>query len=351
MIKFFRKIRQNLLSEGQTGKYLKYALGEIILVVLGILIALQINIWNEQNKQVKYVKSLFLGVKQDLLNDIEEADLYIDWFKKYDTITKNIFNNKYTSEDFTNPKNYHFFLAGRNSYQFAQSNQSFQVLNTKKEMIPDQYIDLMKSLTRIYVERAQVLRKNLEDLDVRASNYRKHLHDNFDWVIDFRNRKTTEEMINYQLNNSNHKRQLALWNQSANETSGHVSTMKRDAIINSVIIHNLFSPEEELPDLLNDYDFNFSKKYISDYIGLYVDNESDIEFEIYTKYGLLFWKNPNRTRIYGEASPITEIDKDSVGMAFNETITMALKRDSTGVVNGIKVYRSKQKVLDLEKLN
>ncbi|MFD2588055.1 DUF6090 family protein [Croceitalea marina] len=51
MIKFFRKIRQNLLSEGKTTKYFKYALGEILLVVIGILIALQINNWNEVNKK------------------------------------------------------------------------------------------------------------------------------------------------------------------------------------------------------------------------------------------------------------------------------------------------------------
>ena len=44
MIKFFRKIRRKLLSEGKTGKYLKYAIGEIVLVVIGILIALGINI-------------------------------------------------------------------------------------------------------------------------------------------------------------------------------------------------------------------------------------------------------------------------------------------------------------------
>ena len=48
MIKFFRKIRQNLLSQGKTGKYLKYAVGEIILVVFGILIALQLNAWKEE---------------------------------------------------------------------------------------------------------------------------------------------------------------------------------------------------------------------------------------------------------------------------------------------------------------
>lgn len=50
MIKFFRKIRQKLLSENKFSKYLLYATGEIILVVIGILIALQINNWNEQRK-------------------------------------------------------------------------------------------------------------------------------------------------------------------------------------------------------------------------------------------------------------------------------------------------------------
>jgi len=50
MIKFFRKIRQQLLAEGAVKKYLLYAIGEILLVVIGILIALQINNWNEQQK-------------------------------------------------------------------------------------------------------------------------------------------------------------------------------------------------------------------------------------------------------------------------------------------------------------
>ena len=57
MIKFFRKIRYNLMSENRTGKYLKYAVGEIILVVIGILIALSINNWNEQriNKKIELI--------------------------------------------------------------------------------------------------------------------------------------------------------------------------------------------------------------------------------------------------------------------------------------------------------
>ena len=79
MIKFFRKIRQGLLTENKFSKYLFYAIGEIILVVIGILIALQINNWNEnrkaENKELKLLIELkddLLETKNDLLTDIEK---------------------------------------------------------------------------------------------------------------------------------------------------------------------------------------------------------------------------------------------------------------------------------------
>ena len=72
MIKLFRNIRQRLLSEGKTGKYFKYAIGEIILVVIGILIALQINDWNQYKKdrklEAQYYCRLLEDVNQDLVN-------------------------------------------------------------------------------------------------------------------------------------------------------------------------------------------------------------------------------------------------------------------------------------------
>jgi len=69
MIKFFRKIRQNLLSEGKTEKYLKYAIGEIVLVVIGILIALQINNWNENRKTEIKIKNSLIALRNDLIQD------------------------------------------------------------------------------------------------------------------------------------------------------------------------------------------------------------------------------------------------------------------------------------------
>lgn len=71
MIKFFRKIRYDLMEKNKTGKYLKYAIGEIILVVVGILIALSINNWNQKrlDKQqaIGYLKNLVEDLKSDTI--------------------------------------------------------------------------------------------------------------------------------------------------------------------------------------------------------------------------------------------------------------------------------------------
>ena len=82
MIKFFRRIRQNLLMENKTGKYFKYAVGEIILVVIGILIALQVNNINEQRKstifEVKVLKEIRNNLKTDLIEINEDLSLMVD---------------------------------------------------------------------------------------------------------------------------------------------------------------------------------------------------------------------------------------------------------------------------------
>ena len=78
MIKFFRKIRQDLLSEGKTGKYFKYAIGEIVLVVIGIFIALQLNNWNE-NRKIKNIEQVLLSdLKAEVKTSISDLQYVID---------------------------------------------------------------------------------------------------------------------------------------------------------------------------------------------------------------------------------------------------------------------------------
>lgn len=74
MIKLFRKIRQNLLNEGKTTRYFKYAFGEIVLVVIGILIALQINNWNGQRKDRIKEQIVLKQLKEDFQADLIQLE-------------------------------------------------------------------------------------------------------------------------------------------------------------------------------------------------------------------------------------------------------------------------------------
>jgi len=70
-----------MFEEGKTGKYLKYANGEIILVVIGILIALKINNWNEQNKGQGVANSYIKSLQADLENDLKAFENLIGCFE------------------------------------------------------------------------------------------------------------------------------------------------------------------------------------------------------------------------------------------------------------------------------
>jgi len=74
MIKFFRTIRQTMLSEGKTVKYLKYAVGEIVLVVIGILIALTINNWNDQKNNAKSEHIYYCRILEDFELDKQRIE-------------------------------------------------------------------------------------------------------------------------------------------------------------------------------------------------------------------------------------------------------------------------------------
>ena len=131
MIKFFRKIRQNLLSENKFRKYLIYAIGEIILVVIGILIALQINNSNELNKQRAKEVQFLKNLKSDLIFEESELERYIG-------IRESIVNSAQIALEHFNGKpveniqifNYHTFNVGI-WQEFQRNNNTFvELLNS-----------------------------------------------------------------------------------------------------------------------------------------------------------------------------------------------------------------------------
>lgn len=87
MIKFFRQIRKSLLEQNQMGKYFKYAIGEILLVVVGILIALWINNLNQEQQQSKERSILIDNIKQELNENLNQ---FKERTKRLNEINKNL---------------------------------------------------------------------------------------------------------------------------------------------------------------------------------------------------------------------------------------------------------------------
>jgi len=163
MIKLFRNIRQSLLMENKTSKYLKYAIGEIVLVVIGILIALQINNWNEANKErdleVKFMLSLHEDLQADTtnLNDlIKRNELQIKQLdtvlKYYHTLAKG-FNNTIWSNLYSTI-NYRNFIYTDRTIKQLKSTGDLKLIHdrslTNKIIEYDSYV--FKLLTSYYTD-------------------------------------------------------------------------------------------------------------------------------------------------------------------------------------------------------
>jgi uncharacterized membrane protein YgaE (UPF0421/DUF939 family) len=141
MIKLFRNIRQNLLVEGKTTKYFKYAIGEIILVVIGILIALSINNWNENRKTNIKSYAYLQRLNEDVENVLKTVNQSLS-----DTERKQknsiLVLEALESNELPNSKQNDFSRYLKEYYQFQIT---IQDMNTFNEMMSSGDLNLIKN--------------------------------------------------------------------------------------------------------------------------------------------------------------------------------------------------------------
>jgi len=165
MIKFFRKIRYDHIEKNKTGKYFKYAIGEIVLVVIGILIALSINNWNESRKESIAEKVFITSVKNDLKQDKAFIQLIaelikprIEAYKAINSDLPNLYYNNRNSLDsiFQNYfKSQRTFYPITGSYESAVSGNQITVFRNK-ELI-QKIIILYNSTYDRLIDNGQIL--------------------------------------------------------------------------------------------------------------------------------------------------------------------------------------------------
>ena len=335
MIKFFRKIRQKLLEQNRVSKYLLYAFGEIILVVIGILIALQINNWNEKKSNAEKINNVFEEIKKDLLNDIEEATLIADFWEKKALKIKKILKNK-TSKD-----SLILFDVGIEQAPFKQSNLSFLELNSLKDKLPRKYSDILKKLNRLYLETSNFVEKNQKNFSSLAENYRDELYKKYDWaplLQDFDSLKSKDELKTYFTTNKAHFRHLALYDRLGSDYYTSLADLKEQSVLCYLILNNLISPNSKVPELLSSYKTYFKLNDITEIEGRYFSEEFSSYMYLTKKYNMLFMEIENSNEIYTDGHLVVEIAKDSLGFVGTNIFPFKMTRDQNKKINGFIGY-------------
>jgi hypothetical protein len=149
MIKFFRGIREKMLSENRFRRYLMYSIGEIILVVIGILIAIQINNWNETRKDVNTSKLLLHEFRKDLERDISESEYVLG--KLENQLALEAWSLDRVTYDLSDMDSLRKVFFGT-YYQQPISIRTFSKLQNSENPNLTGFTELQNELTRYYTE-------------------------------------------------------------------------------------------------------------------------------------------------------------------------------------------------------
>ncbi|MCK8482274.1 DUF6090 family protein [Psychroserpens algicola] len=161
-----------MLSEGKTGKYFKYAIGEIILVVIGILIALQINNWNEERKVNKERTQLLKSIKADLETDVEEITSFLTQTKEGQKYLQDA-SQKISSTSFPLDSLIHFVKDELFIYVDAFNGFNNNTYNSAKssgkvEIIED---DIKRALFDLSIMQERIARDDSKFYDVHLDEF------------------------------------------------------------------------------------------------------------------------------------------------------------------------------------
>lgn len=250
MINFFRRIRQQLLSQSKFSKYLLYAIGEIILVVIGILIALQINNWNEGRKNEIRLKSYLVEIQSNLVTDVRQVNEIIEIYMYADSLEGPILHNKVT---FNTSKDIAWIEFMEYSMGLQINTNGFDGFIRNADNMPGNYTPIMEKLNLIYNWYKSVIDINNDRTEVNYFAFQDTLKSKA-WYLDYHqlySKKTANEaMHNYFLSDAYKKEVVFRMNDYRHQVD-YTHVFKVQARRVYVEINKLLGIDNELPVEMN----------------------------------------------------------------------------------------------------
>ncbi|MBX2876554.1 MAG: hypothetical protein KTR30_30820 [Saprospiraceae bacterium] len=165
MLKLFRRVRHKLLAKNRFSKYLLYAGGEIILVVIGILIAVQLNNGNEVRKSNKELDAIWKTILVEIETDLPKIDRYITYLEQKTSLMDSVIQNQIPSERLF--QCYNCLLPHVTYDILSLENKGVNNLrtytarsNTKNETLVNEVIECYNFFDQLYTHLATVVKED-----------------------------------------------------------------------------------------------------------------------------------------------------------------------------------------------
>ena len=211
MLRFFRQIRQRLLTENKFSKYMLYAIGEILLVVIGILIALQVDIWRSDREIEEQVTSIHLEIMDELKENIDQADAMIQNYFLTDSLCWAVNQNNHRSADFTDLTIADRFYALPGSFNhFSFTQHGFEKLLQFQDSAPEKFNTVGNKLSDLSLAREPLDNYFNLMLD-QGLKVNTRWSEEFEWYASAEPLNENEGFIDYVKNDYRYKGEVRIW--------------------------------------------------------------------------------------------------------------------------------------------
>ena len=207
-----KKMRLNSFNKqssdgNKQSNFITYAIREIILVVMGILIAVSINNWNENRNKNNELNQLLIKVKEDLKTDLVKIDKVVEHYDNIKPVFEKVLKSEYTIEDYQKNPNIALLIFGYP--ELALNQRGVSLLEDFKGDIDTEKEVLVQELIIFYKEQLWEIKV---DDELRSKDYKENFtywKNNTDWWLDYVQLKITSEFIEYALTSRDYKTRVA----------------------------------------------------------------------------------------------------------------------------------------------
>lgn len=337
MIKFFRRIRQKLISENRIRKYLFYAIGEIILVVIGILIALQINNANENRKNEESIRIVLKQIHSELAENIKEVNVLNRYYQRQDSAIRLMMNDEIDLENYRG--NYDSPI--RSNRIIVVKDEGFKSLIANADNIPHELDGLISKMKELFITQKEQVEFSNNAIDNTVKEYENWLKLNANWFKEsFYNQERipTEEEIEFYTSNKSLFKNFVLTYHLNGPNGIHFSANE--------FRHLSYSLYKELSKLLNlkeedvaSFSISLTQEQKKQILGTYTFNDRFVE--IFEKEGKIY----SKSKSYGETEVFILTENTfSVDYRFMPSFYSFINEEDKGIT-GIKVSNSNNEII------